>query len=154
PGLPQDLRAADVQYLGVTSSGPVAGSLLSTRLYFGISTYAPWSTPNEVRFKLYIDSNRDGIDDLLLVNTSAGEVTSPATNTLPNDALIQGVYPLNPDGTILPGGVFLPWSTYAAPISSTFNLAPFNSSAILEWVSLKDLALPLKDLDGQSGLGP
>ncbi|MBK9715828.1 MAG: S8 family serine peptidase [Kouleothrix sp.] len=150
PNLAGSLSAADVQYLGVTSSYSVTHSLASTLLYFGMSTYAPWSTPNEVQFRIYIDSNRDGVDDFLLVNTNTGTTSMRA----PTDAFYSVLYPLKPDGTPLPSVRASPWGTFGPPIESSINMAPFNTSVIMQALYLPDLALPLDPANPTGPKGP
>jgi hypothetical protein len=40
-------------------------------IYFGIVTWSPWSTPNEIRINVLIDTDADGTDDFRLYNLDA-----------------------------------------------------------------------------------
>jgi subtilisin family serine protease len=73
-----DEGAADLQYSGVTSNfattvSPTwpAGSLPDTTIYFAVTTYENWATPNEVTFEIPIDTDGDGEDDYLLFSSDA-----------------------------------------------------------------------------------
>ena len=48
---------ADLTHLGATSREQASGERV---LYFALATRAPWSTPNEVRFEIYLDVDNDG----------------------------------------------------------------------------------------------
>ncbi|HEU5098277.1 MAG TPA: hypothetical protein VFU22_04630, partial [Roseiflexaceae bacterium] len=147
-GLGPASRGADVQYLGVTSSYSVTGNLgVNTNLFFGLSSYGAWSTPNEVQFLIYIDSNQDGRDDFVLVNTNWGEASGAKTS----DVFLNGLYLLHSDGTLGSALAFAYWGTFAAPIESTINIAPYNTSVMFQAMSLTSLALPL---DPNNPFGP
>ncbi len=64
---------ADVQYVGITDNLAVvqSGRVDDATVYFGISTYADWSTPNQVAFDIYIDTDDDGLSDYRLFNSDA-----------------------------------------------------------------------------------
>jgi hypothetical protein len=150
-GLSQNTRAADIQYLGVTSSYSVTGNLgQNTAIFFGLSSYGAWSTPNDIQFLVYIDSNQDGRDDFVMVNTN-WPVTTDGKNS---DVFLNGLYPLRPDGTLGQALFFALWGTFHAPIESTINIAPFNTSVMFMAVSLPNLALPLDPNFPAGPLGP
>jgi hypothetical protein len=147
-GLNQNAQAADIQYLGLTSSYSVTGNLgPNTSIFFGLSSYRPWSTPNEIQFLIYIDSNKDGIDDFVLVNTNWGISASGKAS----DVFLNGLYPLRPDGTLGMALSYAFWGAFNAPIQSTINIAPFNTSVMFQSVSAPNLALPL---DPNNPAGP
>ncbi|MGH9844821.1 MAG: cohesin domain-containing protein, partial [Blastocatellia bacterium] len=60
----------DLQSVGVRSNFSTAGSLSNTIIQFGVSTYGDWQTPNQVTFRIFIDTDRDGMDDFEAFNTS------------------------------------------------------------------------------------
>jgi subtilisin family serine protease len=70
-----DQRAADLKYVGVTSDAAqvrsIGGNPMADGLtYFAISTRGAWRTPAGIQeFDIYIDTNRDGSDDVVLFNT-------------------------------------------------------------------------------------
>ena len=101
---------ADLKYLGVTSNYAAtrtaanpAGSVTQSTLYFGIATYANWSTPNEVRFDILIDTDHDGVNDFRLFNSdqlgyNSDSVTSDAFVTALENLhthFISPQFPLN-----------------------------------------------------------
>lgn len=150
-GLEPRLSAADVQYLGVTTNYSATQNLATTLVYFGLSTYAPWSTPSEVQFRVYIDSNRDGVDDFVLVNTNFGTALGGA----PIDVFISGLYPIRPDGTLAPARRFANLGSFSPPSASPFvNVAPFNTSVMFQLLALENLALPLDPSNPNGPKGP
>jgi hypothetical protein len=88
---------------------------------------------------IYIDSNQDGRDDFVLMNTNWGA----ASGGKDIDVFINGLFPLRPDGTLETGFSYAFWGTFTAPISSTINVAPFNTSVMFQAISLPSLAPPL-----------
>jgi hypothetical protein len=62
--------SADLHYVGVTSTFTPTGNVANSEIYFGIATHDSWSSPNEVEFDIYIDTNLDGSDDFVLFNTA------------------------------------------------------------------------------------
>ena len=75
--LPVDSDAADLRYVGVTSDYPATRSLTDprTRIYFGVATWANWSSPTTVEFGIYIDTDKDGEDDFVLFNWNPGSAS-------------------------------------------------------------------------------
>ncbi|HEU5101931.1 MAG TPA: CHRD domain-containing protein, partial [Roseiflexaceae bacterium] len=71
---------ADLAYVGVASDVASTNAFSQTMLYFGIATHGDWSTPNEVEFDIYIDTNRDGSDDFVLFNANGGQMTGQDQN--------------------------------------------------------------------------
>jgi hypothetical protein len=90
---------ADIQYVGMASDAPAAGSIEDARLVFGISTYAPWSTPSEVALSIFIDSTGDNIPDFEVYTTDARSVMELQR---PSDAFVAGVRRLS-DGDVQMG---------------------------------------------------
>ncbi len=149
-GLATYMRPADLQYVGVTSSYSVTQNLdLFTYIYFGMSSFTPWSTPSEVMYQVWIDSNRDGVDDFVLLNSNLGELTVGAAS----DVFVSALFPLTAGK---PGATyqFTFWGTYAAPSQSSVNLAPFNSSVMFQRAKASDLALPLDPGNPNGPKGP
>ncbi|MBK8048424.1 MAG: S8 family serine peptidase [Anaerolineales bacterium] len=75
------LGHADLQFVGVGVNA--AGDSGAKVIYFGLTTYASWSTPNEVQFRIAIDTDRDGAADYLLSNGNA--VSTGAWPPTPSD---------------------------------------------------------------------
>ncbi|MGV8041322.1 MAG: S8 family serine peptidase [Thermoanaerobaculaceae bacterium] len=69
-------NAQDLRYVGVTSdfARQLADGkgLAETSVFFGVATWADWSSPNKVPVQVLIDTNRDGTDDWVLYSTSTG----------------------------------------------------------------------------------
>jgi hypothetical protein len=140
-GLSANTQAADIQYLGVTSNYSVTGNLgPNTSIFFGISSYGPWSTPSEIRAMVYIDSNQDGRDDFVLMNTNWGAVSGSKDS----DVFLNGLFPLQSNGKLGEGFSYTFWGTFTAPSQQPFvNISPFNTSVAFLSTSVRNLALPL-----------
>jgi subtilisin family serine protease len=75
-GIPSDEKAADLKYVGFTSNAPELASvgdndaLNDGEVYFAISTHGPWATAaSQNEYDIYIDTNGDGIPDVVTFNT-------------------------------------------------------------------------------------
>lgn len=132
------LNNADLKYVGVTSdfraTGTItnpAGTITDTTIFFGIATHGNWTTPNEVEFDIYIDTNRDGTDDFVLFNWD----WSSANNGVdPNDVFITLLKDLNT------GELFLEDFLNGVP-ANALNTAPFNTNVMVLPVYAADLGL-------------
>jgi hypothetical protein len=150
-GISPALRAADIRYVGVTSGYSVTHNLEpDTLLFFGLASYAPWSTPNEIQFQVYIDSNQDGHDDFVLVNVNS----NARDGGPPTDTFLNALYPIRANGTLASATRSADWGSFTAPISSSINLAPFNTSVMFETALVKDLAIPVNPDDPFGPKGP
>ena len=74
--IPSDEKAADLKYVGTTSSAPELASIGDDdaiddgEMYFAISTQGPWHTAaSQNEYDIYIDSNGDGDPDTVTFNT-------------------------------------------------------------------------------------
>ncbi len=56
----------DIQHVGV------AADAAGTNIFFGISSWANWSSPNETVYNIWIDNNEDGTWDRVVFNTQPG----------------------------------------------------------------------------------
>ncbi|MCX6044390.1 MAG: S8 family serine peptidase [Chloroflexi bacterium] len=121
---------ADLKYVGVTSDFGATrdnttpnGAVDKSTLYFGIVSYGNWSTPNEVQFEIYIDSDLDGVDDFMLFNTDQLGYNS---NNVMSDAFVTALKNLHT-------GVITPQATLNAADTTPTQLdtAPFNSNVML-----------------------
>jgi subtilisin family serine protease len=136
--LTSSLRAADLKYVGVTSDYSVTQVVANTTIFFGLASHGPWSTPNEVQFRVYIDSNLDGIDDYVLINTNSSVFTG-----LDSDAFVAPVYRILPDGSLV-GSTFTFWSTWQPPhrpLSFGVEVSPFNTSVLFQAIRAEALGL-------------
>jgi subtilisin family serine protease len=136
--LTPSLRAADVKYVGVTSNYSVTQNITNTAIFFGLASHAPWSTPNEVQFRVYIDSNLDGVDDYVIYNTNSKVFTAQES-----DAFMVPVYKILPDGSEV-GTTFTFWSTWQPPpnpLSFGVEVSPFNTSVMFQAIRAQTLGL-------------
>jgi hypothetical protein len=60
--------------VGVASDVSSTSTFTETQIFFGLATYADWSTPNQVEFDIYIDTDRDGTDDFVLYHSNLGQL--------------------------------------------------------------------------------
>jgi subtilisin family serine protease len=135
-GLSGNLRAADIQYVGVTNSLSTTGTITGTLISFGVASYRPWFTPNEVEFLVYIDSNRDGIDDYVLVNTNLGVFLNTSS-----DVFLSPIYKIMPDGSWVADNSF-DWDSLQPSTGFLgFDAAPFNTSVMFQAVTAELIGL-------------
>lgn len=64
-GVPAAQGFADLKEIGVMSAGK------PTTLYFAVTVYEPWSSPNEVEFQVLLDYDEDGAAEWILFNTTS-----------------------------------------------------------------------------------
>ncbi len=86
---------ADIQYAGV------AYSAAANVLLFGISTWGDWSTPTDVSFNVYIDTNLDGVWDRVLFNSNPGSMAANLFGTAGatgQDSFLTAVFNLSTSG--------------------------------------------------------
>ncbi len=90
--IPSIPAVQNLRYAGVTSDYKAkSSSLADTIIYFGISSFGPWSSPAEIDYEIGIDVNGDGHDDYLLYNTSGGAFLAQGAK---NDVHIAALCPL------------------------------------------------------------
>lgn len=138
PGLSESLRAADVKYVGVTSDFAVTRQITSSTVFFGLASQAAWSTPNEVQFWVYIDSNLDGVDDFVILNTNTSVFT-----WRPSDAFLNSIYRILPNGTLsgVSRSFWNTWPPAASPSGFGLDGAPFNTSVMFQAIGTRQLGL-------------
>jgi len=127
---PPSVNAADIKYIGVMSNANQASTLNNPILSFGIATHAPWSTPNEVEFDIFIDKNRDGDADFILFNWNYGSATGGEAS----DVFVTMLYDLS-----LSVPIPQPYLNGADLIQ--MNTVPFNNNVMAMLVYLADLDL-------------
>ena len=134
-GLTGLAKSADLQYVGInnlyngtlTTSNPVGIS-------FGLATYQDWSTPNQIRFEVAIDTDRDGNDDFLLFNSNAAALGIANQG----DALFSALYDVHQQKVIAANPISLDVFDFANKLLDTnlisllvnapdLNLSPGNS---------------------------
>lgn len=123
---------ADIKYVGAASDIATVGDFEDATIAFGIASHENWSTPNEVEFDIYIDTNRDGEDDYVLFNWNYALATG---GTDANDVFITYLADLN-DPSVDPSVQFLNFLP-----ANVLNTAPFNSSVMMLPVAAADLGL-------------
>lgn len=82
---------ADLQYVGVTSDAAMglAAGEQDARMYFGVTTWANWSTPNEIAVNILLDADNDGKYEYRLAN---GTPTPPIFGVGPVGPLVSELY--------------------------------------------------------------
>lgn len=121
---------ADLAYVGVASDVAATNFFTETMLYFGIATHGDWSSPNEVEFDIYIDTDRDGQDDIVLFNSNLGFQSGQDQN----DVLLTFVYNFATDDFF-----FADYINGVPP--SNLDTAVFNNNVIVLPVAAADLGL-------------
>ncbi len=120
-GTAPSARAADLKAVGVSTARTNtanAARLNNSTIYFGVATYGNWAAPSsEAEFDIYIDVNRDGIDDYRLYNTRLTVAGSPI------DTFVTGLYRIATDTTTAQG--------YTNVLSSQQPTAIFNNSVLV-----------------------
>jgi len=113
----------------VRSDFKLRGNIADTVLYFGIATYGNWSSPNEVRFVVSIDANRDGADDYEVISSSISrdgfqsDIFTATVRNLATGATRSRFYFLN------------------SARASSYNSAPYNTNVIVLPAAAADLGL-------------
>lgn len=64
PQIERLLDSADIKEIGIGSDMAAGGN----QLFFGVSTWGNWSSPNEVEFRFIIDADRNGTPDFYAFN--------------------------------------------------------------------------------------
>jgi hypothetical protein len=139
-------KAADLQHVGVTSNYAISGSVATTALFFATASYHPWTTPNQVQFRVYLDTTGptgvpDGVDDYLLISTNWGAIT----NTQPSDVFLSPLYRIVPDGTLEPTTVqpsrYNSLNPPNAIDPSSVDAAPYNTRVAFQFILARFIGL-------------
>jgi subtilisin family serine protease len=109
---------AELKYLGAGNDFGATGSVTATTLFFAVATYGNWSAllAPDVQFKVFIDTNRNGIDDFLLSNDTL--------NGQPNDVYYTRLTQLSNNASSYP----LPLNYFPA---STYDTRLFNTNVLI-----------------------
>ncbi len=129
-GQPFSTHAADIQYLGASTDRPAQATMQDSEVFFALSSYFPWNTPNEAEFDVNIDVNHDGVTDYILYNSDFGT----ATGGSPTDAMITVLVNV---GT---GEAFAEDYVDSYP-PELLNMEPYNNNVIVLPVFAADLGL-------------
>jgi uncharacterized repeat protein (TIGR01451 family) len=109
---------ADIQYAGV------AYNATSNIVMFGVSTFGEWSTPTDVTFDIYIDTNEDGTWDRILFNSNPGSELPYlfGQNANGQDSFINTIFNIATNGVSIGGaGAFVNRLSSASVDSALFN---------------------------------
>jgi len=121
---------ADLAYVGIASDVAATTTFTETYLYFGLATYSDWSTPNEVEFDVYIDTDRDGADDYVLFNSNNGLQSGGDQN----DILLTFLYDLKTSDLTIED-----YLNGTSP--GDYDTAVFNNNVLVLPVAAADLGL-------------
>ncbi len=69
--------AADLAWLGASSSVPATGFGAGATVWFAVATWGEWVSPSETTFEIDIDRNGDGIVDAKVKTLQTGDVEDP-----------------------------------------------------------------------------
>jgi subtilisin family serine protease len=130
PASPARADNADLRYVGIASDVKATDFFTETAVYFGVATYGDWATPNAVEFDIYIDTNKDGVDDFVLFNYDL----SRAGGGDPTDVLVTVLCPLGPGGCSAQD--FLNGLD-----AGSINTVPYNTNVMVLPVFAADLGL-------------
>jgi subtilisin family serine protease len=124
PSLTAQTRYADLAYAGATSNAASTGDVgsLETYVYFGVATQAAWASPNQVEFRVSIDTNQDNTPDFLVMTASRATLTlTPPNLGPPDDVFITALYRIPPGQSPQYTGERTDWNTLSAPTARGFE---------------------------------
>ncbi|KAB8143393.1 S8 family serine peptidase [Chloroflexia bacterium SDU3-3] len=120
-------RASDIQHVGVSSTYAPDLSIDDTKLYFLVSGYGSWDSPNIVDYEIFIDSDNDGFYDYVLYNNSIKQ------NTSPTDVFVTSLYDYSVGASSAVG--------YLNFASGAIDQAPYHTNAMVLGADAADLGL-------------
>ena len=120
---------ANIQYAGVAYDQP------DDLILFGISTWGPWSTLNDVSFSIYIDTQNNGTFDKVLFSSNPGTIAADFGGI---SASGQDV-PLTAFLDVPSGKIFGPETFVNLLPANAADSRAFNNNVVLLGVSPKDL---------------
>jgi subtilisin family serine protease len=124
------LNAADLKQIGIRRYVNPGGGMANTDLLFGIATHADWQSPNNVRFIVFVDSNRDGQDDYKVYNADTGSIVR-ADST---DVYVTAVWDIRTSTGLWRYAL----NSYRA---SEINTVPMNTNVMMLEVAATDIGL-------------
>ncbi len=124
------LEAADLKYVGVMSDRLANTSMIDSLITFGFASYGNWNSLNEVEYDLYIDVDRDGLEDFVVYTTNYGSATGGGAT----DDFVSVLIDLNS------GGGFVNDYINGFP-SVALNTVAFNNNVMTLSLLANDLGL-------------
>jgi uncharacterized repeat protein (TIGR01451 family) len=119
----------NIQYVGV------AYDSVDNLLLFGVSTFGPWSSPTDVSFSIFIDSQNSGTFDKVVFNSNPGEIGAAlGAGTRGQDTHISGFVDL------VAGKIFAEQFINLVP-DSVIDTRVFGNKVMVIAVSPADLGL-------------
>jgi hypothetical protein len=129
PTASPEARAADLRYVGVSSSGRLNQVANTSFLYFGLASERNWLRPSsEVIFSVLIDNNRDGTFESELYN---GHLVTGADED--TDVFVTKLFNIGAGVTTIP--------TYLNVLQATIPSAIFDSNVLVMGVRADQLGL-------------
>lgn len=122
---PPELDYFDLQYVALRKA--------ASRLIFVLSTHEDWSSPNDVRHNVFIDTNRDGRDDFHLFTTSF-----PNAQGAPSDVQVTRLFNINTQ-------TFVPQTFF------TNSFSPATLDSALYYTNIISLPVDVSLLGGSLG---
>ena len=129
--VPDTFDSADISHIGIATDYPVQ-TPQTAMLYFGIAAHAPWSSPNTLRFDVFIDVNGDSIDDYRLFNSNRDGYLS---EFLGSDSFVSALENLRTNVVV----ALQPLNGQAVAVGDS---RPYLSRALVLPVRVADLQLP------------
>jgi subtilisin family serine protease len=130
PASTGNIDAADLRYVGVGSDFSASGRIDLAFVYFAVATHSPWHTPNEVLFRVEIDTDAtpDGVADFRVESRDLGQLQSPPQTT---DTFVGATFQRS-GGSFVYTGRWSPINGISAPIGSFsgFDTKVYNSSVL------------------------
>jgi hypothetical protein len=141
---------ADLMAVGAASTYIAQGATTSAAVesvYIAMATYGSWSTPLEVEFQVFIDTDEDGVPDWVGLNAGAhvftgviGDLYLSILCPYPLPTTAAGVAALCGFADTLNGDYF-------GPGNNKLNSNPFNSNVMTLALSARDLGLSADNSD-------
>ena len=125
---------ADLKYIGVASDYTATGNILSTTVYFALSTYGAHNSPLEAEFRVYVDVNQDGTNDYVVYNGPVQDNNGGAFD----DVFVTWITDLS-TGTRVTGKAFT--EDFLNGLPATVDTRPFNTNILVLPVLAADLGL-------------